>query len=91
LLVTTALQDARVGYWQSLKWVAKLRAVASEGSSIYLHTEMEAGHMGPSGRYEVWDKASFVLAFLLDQLGLSDADGYERAGATSPRLEPRGP
>jgi len=30
-----------------------------------------AGHGGPSGRYEAWRDEAFVLAFVLDQLGLA--------------------
>jgi oligopeptidase B len=71
LLVTTALNDARVPCWHALKLVAKLRAVASEGSRIYLHVEREGGHMGPSGRYAAREKAALVLGFMLDQLGLA--------------------
>jgi oligopeptidase B len=34
---------------------------------------MGAGHHGPSGRYESWKEQAFVLAFVLDRLGLTDA------------------
>jgi oligopeptidase B len=33
--------------------------------------EMGAGHSGPSGRYDSWRDEAFVLAFILDQLGLT--------------------
>ena len=36
-------------------------------------TEMGAGHGGPSGRYDAWRDEAFVLAFVLDQLGLEEA------------------
>jgi oligopeptidase B len=34
---------------------------------------MDAGHSGPSGRYDAWRDEAFVLAFVLDALGVADA------------------
>jgi oligopeptidase B len=31
---------------------------------------MGAGHMGPSGRYDAWREEAFILAFVLDAVGL---------------------
>jgi oligopeptidase B len=70
LLVTAGLNDPRVSYWEPAKWVARLRAVGTGGNPLYLRTEMGAGHMGPSGRYDAWRDEAFVLAFVLDELGL---------------------
>ena len=36
--------------------------------------EMGAGHSGPSGRYDAWRDEAFVLAFVLDQLGVDRPD-----------------
>jgi oligopeptidase B len=71
MLVTAGLNDPRVAYWEPAKWVAKLRATATGTQPIVLKTEMGAGHMGPSGRYEKWKDEAFVLAFVLDQLGVT--------------------
>ncbi|MGH9059959.1 MAG: prolyl oligopeptidase family serine peptidase, partial [Acidimicrobiales bacterium] len=65
LLVTAGLSDPRVSYWEPAKWVAKLRTV-SPTSDVLLKTEMGAGHMGPSGRYDAWRDEAFVLAFVID-------------------------
>jgi oligopeptidase B len=70
LLVTAGLNDPRVSYWEPAKWVAKLRSVDIGGRPVLLKTQMGAGHMGPSGRYESWREEAFVMAFVLDQLGL---------------------
>jgi oligopeptidase B len=70
LLVTAGLNDPRVQYWEPAKWVAKLRATAKSEAPIYLRTELGAGHHGPSGRYDAWREEAFVLAFVLDQLGI---------------------
>jgi protease II len=34
--------------------------------------EMDAGHSGPSGRYEAWRKEAEVLAFLLHEVGIDE-------------------
>ncbi len=70
LLVTAGLNDPRVSYWEPAKWVAKLRTVHQGERPILLKTQMGAGHMGPSGRYESWREEAFVMGFVLMQLGL---------------------
>jgi oligopeptidase B len=73
LLVTAGLNDPRVQYWEPAKWVARLRAtVTSPRAPLYLKTELGAGHHGPSGRYESWREEALVLAFVLDQAGITD-------------------
>jgi len=71
MLVTGGLNDPRVQYWEPAKWVAKLRTVRTDDRLLILKMEMGAGHGGPSGRYEAWRDEAFVLAFVLDQLGLA--------------------
>jgi oligopeptidase B len=75
LLVTGGLNDPRVQYWEPAKWVAKLRVTKTDDRLLVLKTEMDAGHSGPSGRYDAWRDEAFVLAFVLDQLGSSRATG----------------
>ena len=54
---------------------------------MLLKVEMGAGHGGPSGRYESWKDEAFVLAFVLDALGVEPRDptcptaGRQRAEA----------
>jgi oligopeptidase B len=71
MLVTGGLNDPRVQYWEPAKWVAKLRATKTDDELLVLKMEMGAGHSGPSGRYDAWRDEAFVLAFVLDQLGVS--------------------
>jgi oligopeptidase B len=71
LLVTTGLNDPRVQYWEPAKWVAKLRALSTSDNPIYLRTEMDAGHGGPSGRYDAWRDEAVVLGFVCDALGVT--------------------
>ncbi len=75
MLVTGGLNDPRVQYWEPAKWVAKLRATKTGDQPLLLKMEMGAGHAGPSGRYHAWRDEAFVLAFLLDQLGVSSRFG----------------
>jgi oligopeptidase B len=69
MLVTAGLNDPRVSYWEPAKWVQKLRATTTGDKPVLLKTELGAGHMGPSGRYDAWRDEAFVLAFVLDALG----------------------
>jgi oligopeptidase B len=71
MLVTAGLNDPRVSYWEPAKWVAKLRTTKTDANRLLLKTEMGAGHMGPSGRYDAWREEALVLAFLLDTFGLA--------------------
>jgi oligopeptidase B len=71
ILATAGLNDPRVAYWEPAKWVARLRAVNKSNRPILLKTEMGAGHGGPSGRYDAWRDEAFILAFVLDQLGVA--------------------
>ena len=64
LYVTAGLNDSRVGYFEPAKWVAKIRSV-SPASTVIFHTDLGAGHGGPSGRYESWRDEAKVATFIL--------------------------
>lgn len=70
ILAVTSLNDTRVRYVEPAKWIAALRAVAPDGTYL-LKTEMDAGHGGRSGRYNAWQEEAFVLAWILQRLGLA--------------------
>jgi oligopeptidase B len=70
ILAVTSLNDTRVLYHEPAKWVARLRAL-SPRTPVLMKTEMGAGHSGPSGRYDVWREEAFVLAWILDRVGLA--------------------
>jgi oligopeptidase B len=74
ILAETSLNDTRVLYVEAAKWVARLRATAVGRRDFLLRTEMEAGHGGVSGRYKSWHDRAFSLAWILDRMGLADAD-----------------
>ena len=71
VLATTGLNDPRVSYWEPAKWVLRLRDNTTSGRPVLLKVEMGAGHMGPSGRYDAWRDEAFILAFVLDALGVA--------------------
>ncbi len=73
ILVKTSLNDSQVMYWEPAKYVAKLRALTAGQQSdrpLLLHTNMDAGHGGASGRYDYIKEIAFDHAFLLRELGI---------------------
>ena len=70
LLVTTGLHDSQVQYWEPAKWVAKLRTMKTDRNQLLLHTNMEAGHGGASGRFEALKEVALEYAFMLNLLGI---------------------
>jgi len=71
LLVTTGLHDSQVQYWEPAKWVAKLRDYSIGTKQILLHTNMETGHSGASGRYARYRETAMEYAWLLTLAGKS--------------------
>nr|WP_206680709.1 S9 family peptidase [Hymenobacter polaris] len=69
LLVTTGLHDSQVQYFEPAKWVAKLRATKQDHNLLLLHTDMEAGHGGASGRFKALHDVSRQYAFMFLVLG----------------------
>jgi oligopeptidase B len=74
MLVTAAVNDPRVQYWEPAKWVARLRATGSTTDDLLLRMELGAGaHVGPSGRFAHLNYEAEVYAWVLDTLGRSDS------------------
>jgi oligopeptidase B len=72
MLVTTGLHDSQVQYWEPAKWVAKLRDMKTDKNLLLLHTNMDAGHGGQSGRFKRYREVALEYAFLLDLAGISN-------------------
>lgn len=70
LLVTTGLHDSQVQYWEPAKWVAKLRTMTTGTNQLLLHTNMEAGHGGASGRFQALKEIALEYAFMLNLVGI---------------------
>jgi oligopeptidase B len=69
ILVTTALNDSQVPYWEGCKFVAKLRAMKTDSNPLLLRVNLDpAGHGGASGRYDALREVAFDYAFTLAEL-----------------------
>ncbi len=64
VLITSGLNDPRVGYWEPTKFAAKLRALKKDDNLVLLKTNMDAGHAGASGRYDSLRELAFIYAFV---------------------------
>ncbi len=81
MYVSGGLNDPRVGFWEPAKWVARHRVQRTDTNVVLLKTEMDAGHGGPSGRYDAWKDEAQVQAFILSSVGLAPpATGAGGAG-----------
>ena len=56
-------------YWEPAKWVARLRARKTGDQRLLMHTNMDAGHGGASGRFRRQKETALMYAFLLDLAG----------------------
>ncbi len=72
ILVTTSLNDSQVLFHEPTKYVAKLRALKTDGNPLLLRCNMDGGHGGASGRYDALKENAFVVAFVLDQMGIKE-------------------
>jgi oligopeptidase B len=72
LLVTTGLHDSQVQYWEPAKYVARLRTLKQDTYPLLLHTNMEAGHGGATGRFKRHRETALAYAFALDQIGVTE-------------------
>lgn len=72
MLVTTGLHDSQVQYWEPAKWVAKLRDMKTDDNLLLLHTNMEAGHGGASGRFEALREVAMEYSFMLYLEGIKE-------------------
>ena len=72
MLVTAGLSDPRTQYWEPAKWVAKLRAMKTNNNLLFLHTNMDAGHGGASGRFKSLKDIALQYSFAMDILGIKE-------------------
>jgi len=72
LLVTTGLFDSQVQYWEPAKWVAKLRELKTDKNLLLLHTNMDVGHGGASGRFKRYKEHALKYAFLFHLEGITE-------------------
>jgi oligopeptidase B len=72
MLVTTGLHDSQVQYFEPAKWVARLRALKTDHNLLLLHTNMEFGHGGASGRFDYLKDVALNYAFLFALEGIHE-------------------
>ena len=74
MLMRTSLNDSQVMYWEPAKFIAKLRTLKTNPEwPLLLHTNMDAGHGGASGRYDYLKEVAMDFAFILHELGIAQA------------------
>ncbi len=78
LLITTGLNDSKVGFWEPVKWTAKLRELKTDDNLLLLKINMDAGHSGASGRYDRLKEVAMEYAFLLQQWGLGEKSAEKK-------------
>ena len=72
MLVRTSVHDSQVPYWEAAKYVAKLRAMKTDGNLLLFKVKLEpGGHGGASGRYDRLRDLAFDYAFVLAQFGIT--------------------
>lgn len=62
ILATAGLRDARVGVWEPARWVLTLRKAKA---TVYLRTNLDAGHVGETHQGESLKAQAEVIAFVL--------------------------
>jgi len=67
MFVTAALHDSQVGYHEPAKWVARLRAMKTDGNELLFLTDMSAGHTGTAGRFGSTEERARIIAWLIAQ------------------------
>jgi oligopeptidase B len=72
LLITTGLFDSQVQYWEPAKWCAKLRDLKTDQNILMMHTNMEAGHGGASGRFKRYRETAMEYAFMMMLEGINE-------------------
>jgi oligopeptidase B len=66
MFITTGLHDSQVQYFEPAKWVAKLRELKTDDNLLVMHTNMEAGHGGASGRFDSLKETARDYSFIID-------------------------
>ena len=64
-------KNTGVQYFEPSKWVAKLRDMKTDNNVLLLHTNMEFGHGGASGRFDYLKDIALNYAFLFTLEGIS--------------------
>lgn len=63
-MITSGINNAVVGVWESAKYIAKLRSL-QKNNNIVLKTYTDAGHKGKIGEYDYLRRKSLEYSFIL--------------------------
>ena len=69
MLISSALNDSRVGYWEGLKYVQKLRSLNQSQDPIVFRL-LKEGHTGSTNRFSRLREYADTMGFILHELGL---------------------
>jgi oligopeptidase B len=72
ILCTAGLNDSQISYHEPAKFVAKLRTLKTDNNILLLHTNMESGHGGATGRFDALKEIAFQVAFILNRVGIGE-------------------
>ncbi len=64
IFATTGTSDIRVGYWEALKWVRKIKDNRTNNNLLLLKINTESGHAGKSRRFDYLKDVAEELAFI---------------------------
>lgn len=67
-LFLTGFNDPRVGYWEALKFVAKMRYYKTDNNSHLVKISMEQGHFGDCDRYKMIEEKAYQYAYVIKNL-----------------------
>ncbi len=65
IYMRTSIHDSQVPYWESAKYVARLRMLKTDDNPVLLITNLDAGHGGASGRYDALRERAEDFTFML--------------------------
>jgi len=65
VLITGGLSDSRVTYWEPAKFAAKLREYSTSNQPIMLRMNMDAGHSGAAGRFDILKEIALDYIFAI--------------------------
>ncbi|MFN8942990.1 MAG: prolyl oligopeptidase family serine peptidase, partial [Pseudobdellovibrionaceae bacterium] len=65
--ISTGFHDSQVQYWEPAKWVLKLRDMKTNDAEILFRINMDAGHGGASGRFDILKEIAEEYAFILSR------------------------
>ncbi|MCS6820517.1 MAG: S9 family peptidase [Microscillaceae bacterium] len=72
ILVTTALNDSQVQYFEPAKWVAKMREMKTDNNLLLLKIDKNTGHVGKTGRFQQYEDIATNYSFILYALGINE-------------------